>query len=218
MENEDELMDRDTNELRVTDRRRIYLDNDGAERVNREAEQPNLKPSYVEELESRTKAAEKQVQDVQARFEQLRQQLQRETDETRQRLNRSAEERAAGDKAKFIAALLPAMDDLERAIEAASANASREAMLEGIRRIAASFQSALTSAGVEPIAAVGEEFNPELHEAVDTAETADDMDGKVIEEYSRGFRMGDRLLRPARVKVGRAPETSNPQITQKKSV
>jgi molecular chaperone GrpE len=208
MRNEDELMDRDrdTNELRVTDRRRIYLDNDGAEQANEEVEQPNLKPKYVEELESRTKAAEKQVQDVQARFEQLRQQLQRETDETRQRLNRSADERASADKARFIAALLPALDDLERAIEAVSGNASQEAMLEGIQRIASSFQSALSSAGVEPIAAVGEEFNPELHEAVDTEETSDEMDGRVIEEYSRGFRMEDRLLRPARVKVGRASQ------------
>lgn len=215
MENEDELMDRDTNELRVTDRRRINLDQDGgAGRTNQEVEQPNLKPSYVEELEARTRAAEKQVQDVQARFEQLRQQLQRETDETRQRLNRSAEERAAGAKAKFIAALLPAMDDLERAIEAVSGNAPREAVLEGIRRIAASFQSALSSAGVEPIVAVGEEFNPELHEAVDTGETSGEMDGKVIEEYSRGFRIGDRLLRPARVKVGRAPEQARQQATE----
>ena len=205
MKNEDELMDRDSNEVRVTDRRRVYLDDDGTERVNAEVEQPNLKPKYVEELESRTRAAEKQVQDVQARFEQLRQQLQRETDETRQRLNRAADERAAGDKAKFIAALLPAMDDLERAIEAASGDAPREAMLEGIRRIMTSFQSALSSAGVEPIPAVGEEFNPEVHEAVDTEETSGDMDGRVIEEYSRGFRIGDRLLRPARVKVGRAP-------------
>ena len=205
MKNEDELMDRDSNEVRVTDRRRVYLDDDGTERVNAEVEQPNLKPKYVEELESRTRAAEKQVQDVQARFEQLRQQLQRETDETRQRLNRAADERAAGDKAKFIAALLPAMDDLERAIEAASGDAPREAMLEGIRGIMTSFQSALSSAGVEPIPAVGEEFNPEFHEAVDTEETSGDMDGRVIEEYSRGFRIGDRLLRPARVKVGRAP-------------
>jgi molecular chaperone GrpE len=214
MRNEDELMDkdRDTNELRVTDRRRIYLDNDGAEQRKEEVEQPNLKPKYVEELESRTKAAEKQVADVQARFEQLRQQLQRETDETRQRLNRSADERASANKAKFIAALLPALDDLERAIEAVSGNAPREAVLEGIQRIASSFQSALSNAGVEPIAAVGEEFNPELHEAVDTEETADDMDGRVIEEYSRGFRMGDRLLRPARVKVGRASEQTGHKL------
>ena len=200
------IMNREENELRVTDRRRVYLDNEGAEHVNTEAEQPSLKPTYVEELEARTKAAERQVQEVQTRFDQLRQQLQRETDETRQRLNRSADERAAGEKARFITALLPAMDDLERAIEAVSGNAPREAMVEGMRRIATSFQSALSAAGVEPIEAVGQEFNPELHEAVDTEETDRDMDGRVIEEYSRGFRMGDRLVRPARVKVGRAPE------------
>ncbi len=141
---------------------------------------------------------------MQARFDQLRQQLQRETDETRQRLNRSADERAAGEKARFIAAVLPAMDDLNRAIEAAAGDATREAIIEGIRGIAMSFQAALSSAGVEPIVAVGEDFNPELHDAVDTEETTSEMDGKVIEEYSRGFRMGERLLRPARVKVGRS--------------
>lgn len=197
-------MTKEENELRVTDRRRVYLDDEGTERVNTEAEQPNLKPTYVEELEARTKAAEKQVQEVQARFDQLRQQLQRETDETRQRLNRSADERAAGEKAKFIASLLPALDNLNRA--AASGDAPREAILEGIRSIATTFEAALTSAGVEAIQSVGEEFNPELHEAVDTEETGAEMDGIVIEEYSRGFRMGDRLLRPARVKVGRAHE------------
>jgi len=195
-------MDREANELRVTDRRRVYLDDEGTEQVKAEVEQPNLKPKYVEELEARTAAAEKQVQEVQARFDQLRQQLQRETDETRQRLNRSADERAASEKAKFIASLLPALDDLNRAIEAE--NAPREAILEGIRSIATSVQSALTNAGVEPISSVGEQFDPELHEAVDTAETDREMDGKVMAEYSRGFRMGDRLLRPARVKVGRA--------------
>src|ERR1041384_547051 len=199
-------MDREENELRVTDRRRINLDDDGAERVTAEPEQPNLKPTYVEELEARTKAAERQVQEVQSRFDQLRQQLQRETDETRQRLNRAADERANAEKAKFIGALLPVMDDLNRALSAVSENAPRDAVLTGIRSIATGFQSALTNAGVEPIESVGEPFNPALHEAVDTEITGADMDGKVIAEYSRGFRMGDRLLRPARVKVGRAAE------------
>src|ERR1044071_4770860 len=158
--------DEPDNGLRVTDRRRIYLDPEGAEQVNTEAEQPNLKPTYVEELEARTKAAEKQVQEVQSRFDQLRQQLQRETDETRQRLIRSAEERALNERARFIATLLPVMDDLNRAIDAAvSENSPREAILEGIRGIATSFQSALTNAGVEAIQSVGEDLNPELHEA-----------------------------------------------------
>jgi len=194
------------NELRVTDRRRIYLDRDDGEQVNAEAETPNLKPSYVEELEARTRAAEKQVQEIQSRFDQLRQQLQRETDETRQRLNRSADERAAASKARFIESLLPVMEDLERAIEAATREGSSESILQGVRSTASRFQNALTSAGVEPIASVGEPFNPELHEAVDTEETDPEMDGIVLEEYGRGFRMGDRLLRPARVKVGRAQQ------------
>ena len=200
------MTDEAQNELRVTDRRRVYLDDEGSERVNAEAETPNLKPTYVEELEARTKAAERQVQEVQARFDQLRQQLQRETDETRMRLNRSADERAETSRARFIESLLPVMDDLERAIDAAAKDAPREAILQGIRSTASSFQNALTSAGVEPIASVGEPFNPELHEAVDTGEADPEMDGRVIEEYSRGFRIGDRLLRPARVKVGRGSE------------
>ena len=191
-------------ELRVTDRRRIYLDPEGEEHINDEVETPSLKPKYVEELEARTQAAEKQAQDVQARFEQVRRQLQRETDETRQRLNRSADERAANEKAKFIADFLPVLDDLQRAISAASENAPRESILEGMRSIANSVENALTNAGVEPITAVGETFDPELHEAVDTADGDPEMDGIVISEYSRGFRMGDRLIRPARVTVGRA--------------
>src|SRR6476469_9156252 len=201
-------MENDQNELRVTDRRRVYLDDEGTERANTETEQPSLKPKYVEELEERTKAAERQVQEVQARFDQLRQQLQRETDETRQRLNRSADERAAASKARFIESLLPVMEDLERAIEAATREGSSESILQGVRSTASRFQNALTSAGVEPIASVGEPFNPELHEAVDTEETDPEMDGIVLEEYGRGFRMGDRLLRPARVKVGRSSENA----------
>ena len=202
-------MEQGENELRVTDKRRIYLDpqeTDATEQANERVESSSLKPSYVEELEARAQAAERQVQDVRARFDQLRQQLQRETDETRRRLNRAADERAANDKAKFITDFLPVLDDLHRAIDAVSENAPREGVLEGIRSIANSVQSALTNAGVEPVDAVGEAFDPELHEAVDTADADPEMDGIVVSEYSRGFRMGDRLLRPARVRVGRSSE------------
>ena len=208
--------DEQQNEVRVTDRRRISLDQEATAETNAEVETPSLKPSYVEELEARTKAAEKQVQEVQARFDQLRQQLQRETDETRVRLNRSADERAQAGKAKFIESLLPVLDDLERAVEAAEKagqkdgqkKESTDAIVQGVRSIVVRFQSALTSAGVEPIVSVGEPFDPELHEAVDTAEADPEMDGIVISEYSRGFRIGDRLLRPARVKVGRAQRST----------
>ena len=193
----------DDPEIRVTDRRRIQLDDEeGADR-DPVVDSPNLKPSYVEELELRTKAAEQKTQEVQARFEQLRKQLQSETDETRQRLNRAADERAQREKTDFIAGLLPVLDNLERATEAAETGGPTEVIAEGIRRTAASFESALAAAGVEPIDAVGHDFNPEFHEAVETAEVAPEDEGKVIAQHTRGYRMGDRLLRPARVKVGR---------------
>ncbi|HEX3281949.1 MAG TPA: nucleotide exchange factor GrpE [Pyrinomonadaceae bacterium] len=190
-------------DIRVTDRRRIHLDDEG-ETAAPATEVPNLKPTYVEELEARTRAAEQKVQEVQARFEQLRQQLQSETDETRRRLNKAADERAHREKANFIEALLPVLDNLQRATESAQSGASAEDVAEGVRRTAANFENALVAAGVEPLESVGEQFNPELHDAVETAEVEPEDEGKVLEEYARGYRIGDRLLRPARVKVGRA--------------
>lgn len=190
-------------DIRVTDRRRIHLD-DEAENPAPAADVPNLKPTYVEELEARTRAAEQKVQEVQARFEQLRQQLQSETDETRRRLNKAADERAHREKANFIEALLPVLDNLQRATESTQSGASVADVAEGVRRTAASFENALIAAGVEPLESVGEPFNPELHDAVETAEVEPEDEGKVLEEYARGYRIGDRLLRPARVKVGRA--------------
>jgi len=195
-------------DIRVTDRRRIHLDDSG-ESTTPAADVLNLKPSYVEELETRTKAAEQKLQEVQARFEQLRKQLQNETDETRQRLNKAADERAHREKANFITALLPVLDNLQRATEAAESGASAEDVAEGVRRTAVSFQNALAAAGVEPIESVGEQFNPELHEAVETAEVEPKDEGKVLEEYAPGYRIGERLLRPARVKVGRASGKAN---------
>lgn len=190
-------------EIRVTDRRRILLDDEEDSARSAVAEAPNLKPSYVEELELRAQAAEQKTLEVQARFEQLRKQLQSETDETRLRLNRAADERAQREKADFIAGLLPVLDNLQRATEAAEANASAEIIAEGIRRTAASFEGALAAAGVEPIEAVGETFDPELHEAVETIEGAPEDEGQVISQHTRGYRIGQRLLRPAHVKVGR---------------
>jgi molecular chaperone GrpE (heat shock protein) len=198
----------DNPEIRVTDRRRIQLDDEDADR-EAVAEAPNLKPSYVEELEARTNAAEQKLLEVQSRFDQLRKQLQSETDETRQRLNRAADERAQREKADFIAGLLPVLDNLQRATKAAETGGSPEVIAEGIRRTASSFENALAAAGVEPINAVGETFTPELHEAVETVEAVPEDEGRVIAQHTRGYKIGDRLLRPARVKVGRYAEKAN---------
>ena len=196
-------------EIRVTDRRRIQLDDDAETDHSTNVEAPSLKPSYVEELEARTKAAEQKIQEVQSRFEQLRKQLQSETDETRQRLNRAADERAQREKANFIAGLLPVLDNLQRATEAADTGSSPEVIAEGIRQTVSSFENALAAAGVEPIDAVGQRFDPELHDAVETVEVEPEDEGKVIADYAHGYKIGDRLLRPARVKVGRHTAKAN---------
>ncbi|HKP72637.1 MAG TPA: nucleotide exchange factor GrpE [Pyrinomonadaceae bacterium] len=190
--------------IRVTDRRRVSLDESGEGVTVHEAEAPSLKPKYVEELEARTRAAEQKAADVQSRFEQVRAELRRETDEIRQRLTRTADERAAREKAAFVGALLPVMDNLQRAMEAAEGGGSLETLMDGLRGTISGFESAITSAGVESVSAIGERFDPELHEAVDTVEVEAERDGMVTAEYSRGYRMGGQLLRPARVQVGRA--------------
>jgi molecular chaperone GrpE len=195
--------EREDREIRVTDRRRIYLDDEKKPEAAGSTEEPNLKPSYVEELEARTRAAEKLAQEVQSRFEHVRAELQRETDETRKRLNRAADERAQRESANFITALLPVLDNLQRAIEAGETSEPAK-IVEGVKQTLDSFEKALISAGVEPIQAIGQPFNPEMHEAVDTINAGPDMEGKVISEYTRGYKMADRLLRPARVQVGGA--------------
>lgn len=195
--------------IRVSDRRRIHLDDDAEAGDEARVEAPSLKPSFVEELEARTKAAEQKVQEVQSRFEQLRKQLQSETDETRQRLNRAADERAHREKADFIAGLLPVLDNLQRATEAAETGSTPEVIAEGIRQTASSFENALANAGVEPIDAVGQPFDPQIHDAVETVEVEPEDEGKVVADYARGYKIGDRLLRPARVKVGRHTAKAN---------
>jgi molecular chaperone GrpE len=199
----------DDEQIRVTDRRRILVNENDEVDPNAVADEPSLKPRYVEELEARTKAAEQKVHEVNSRFEDLRKQLQKETDETRQRLNKAADERAHREKANFISALLPVLDNLHRASEAAASGASPSDVGEGVRQTASAFENALTAAGVEPIDSIGQPFDPEFHEAVETSDVSEAEDGKVIAEHSRGYKMGDRLLRPAKVKVGRYAERAN---------
>lgn len=195
--------------VRVNDRRRIRLGEEaegvgGEESGASEQQQPSLKPSYVEELESRARAAEQKAADVQARFEQVRAELKRETDELRQRLARNADERVTREKAAFISSLLPVIDNLRRAVEAAEAGGSQESLLDGLRGTISGFENVLTQAGAEPIDALAQPFDPELHEAVDTTEVEPELDGQVTAQYARGYRLGNQLLRPARVQVGRA--------------
>jgi len=89
-------------------------------------------------------------------------------------------------------------------VAASETDPSVEHLRDGVIGTARSFERALIDVGVEPIQSVGTSFDPELHEAVDVVPTSAENDGKIIAEYSSGYKFGERLLRPARVQVGRA--------------
>ena len=194
--------------IRVNDRRRVNpeasADAAGGQGEGEEASAPSTKPTYVEELEARARASEQQARDVQARFEQLRAELRREAEAHAQRLARNADERVRREKAELVASLLPVVDNLRRAVEAAEAGGTAESLLEGLRGTIGGFDAVLAQAGVEAVTSVGAPFDPEVHEAVDTVEVEPGREGLVAEEYARGYRLGGQLLRPARVRVGRA--------------
>jgi molecular chaperone GrpE len=108
---------------------------------------------------------------------------------------------------KFAQDLIGVKDSLELAL-ANAGKADVASLVEGQTATLRLLTKAFEKAQIEEVNPEGTPFNPELHEAVDTAEADPEMDGIVLAEYSRGFRIGERLLRPARVKVGRAKRST----------
>jgi len=98
-----------------------------------------------------------------------------------------------------IAAMLPAIDNLERAIDASEKHEGGEALAEGVRMTLNSLMDGLKRFGFEEVPALGEEFDPEKHNAV-MREITDDP-GKVIEVFQKGYRVKDKIIRYAMVKV-----------------
>jgi molecular chaperone GrpE len=97
-------------------------------------------------------------------------------------------------------ALLPALDNLRRAVDHAP-EGTDNAFLEGVRMTVRQFEEALGSLGVTPIEAVGAPFDPSLHEAVAGVESAEVEHDTVVDELQRGYRLHDRVIRPSMVRV-----------------
>ena len=193
----------------------IFDDMEGAQEKAETKNEPT-KPAREIELENRLReetarreAAEAKLVGVQAKFDEVKAQMERETAEMRQRLMKTLEDRAKQGQFNFLTSLLPVLDNLNLAIDASEKDSSFDHLLTGVRGTARSFEQALMSVGVEPVVSIGSDFNPEIHEAVDMVETESASDGKITAEYSRGYRFGDRLLRPARVQVGKAKAHSS---------
>lgn len=101
-----------------------------------------------------------------------------------------------------IKPLLPVIDNFERALQAKSEPAD---FRTGVELIYKQLQDVLAKLGVRPIASKGEPFDPHVHEAIEMVETSDAADHEVLEEWQRGYKFKDRLLRPAMVKVAKNP-------------
>ena len=123
----------------------------------------------------------------------------------RKRFQREREQAYTSAKGDVLARLLPVVDDLERAFETLPRNLSGLTWIEGVALIQRKLQWLLEQDGVEAIEAPGQEFDPYLHQAV-THEPSDTVPlGRVISELQKGYRMGDRVLRPSMVRVSAGP-------------
>lgn len=122
----------------------------------------------------------------------------------------NARKRAAKEQQDFrdfamsdaIKSLLPVVDNFERALQSKSELADFRA---GVDLIYKQLRDVLTKLGVQPIEAKGQQFDPHLHEAIEMVDTPDAADHEVLEEWQRGYKYKDRLLRPSMVKVARNP-------------
>lgn len=112
--------------------------------------------------------------------------------------------------AELIGRLLPALDDLHKALENKPAGTD-ESWLKGVELSVRKLEEALGAHGLEPIEAVGARFDPKLHEAIGHEESAEHPEDTVVSELRRGYRIRDRVVRPALVKVSRPPALPSAQ-------
>lgn len=163
------------------------------------AEAPSLTPVQIEELKAQAaKAAEHWDRLVRqsADFENYKKRAARE----RQDAVKYATE-------SLMQKLLPILDNFEAALTAVqSSNAeANQSLLTGVSMIQQQLKSVLIEAGLEEIEAHGKPFDPNLHEAVSQAESAEHPEGNVMQQLRKGYRLRDRLLRPATVIVSKGP-------------
>lgn len=120
-------------------------------------------------------------------------------DNYRRRIERENANAASSGKREILLALLEVLDGFELAVQ--HAEKERSPLSEGIRAIYRRFLTLLEHQKVEPIQSLGEAFDPRVHEAIESSPSDQHQSGTVIQELQRGYRRGDELLRPARVRV-----------------
>jgi molecular chaperone GrpE len=167
-------------------------------------------------LEEEREEKEKEIEEVKKKLEQKEKELKEDHD----RLLRLAadfenyKKRAAREKedwTKFanedlIRAILPFIDNLERAVDHAEKVADTAVLIEGVRLTIQQLLQALNKFGLSSFQSVGQPFDPAVHEAMLVVETDQHEPNQVVEEFQKGYLLNDRLLRPATVSVSKTPE------------
>jgi molecular chaperone GrpE len=126
-----------------------------------------------------------------------------EFDNYRKRIDHERRELSEFAAADVLSELLPIVDNLERALQATTAPDS-DAFRKGVELIHRQMLDLLRKRGVKPIEALGADFDPNVHEAVVQEASSEHREGEVMQELQRGYMLGDRLLRPAMVKVAKS--------------
>ena len=129
--------------------------------------------------------------------------LQAETDNFRKRLSREKEEFSQYANERLFKALIPIFDNFERALEASSNDA--KSLKKGLDMILKQFSSFLEKEKVEPIKAVGEKFDPAIHEVLSNEESDDHEEDTIISQFVKGYTINHRVLRPAQVVISKKP-------------
>ena len=152
-------------------------------------QQDETQPDPLEELRRERDALQDRLLRTAAEFDNYRKRMDRE--------RRDLADHAAGEAIKD---LLPIIDNLERALQA---SAQDDPLRKGVELIHKQMLEMLRKRGVTPIEALGADFDPNVHEAVTHEESDQHREGEVMEELQRGYKVGERLLRPAMVKVAK---------------
>jgi molecular chaperone GrpE len=164
-------------------------------------------PSRIE-LAERIEQLERELAEVRAKSEEHLYNWQRSAADFANFKRRTDEERATVGQfstAILIGKLLAVLDDFDRALENVPPDA-HEGWIEGVKLVERKLRGVLESEGVTPIEALGQPFDPNLHEAVVHEPTADHPDNQVIGELQRGYRLHDRVIRPSLVRVANNPK------------
>lgn len=127
--------------------------------------------------------------------------LQAEFDNTKKRLDKEKQEFVKFAEASLILELIPIMEDFERALESANKKDDIESLKKGIEIIVKHFKNLLAKRGLGEIESVGKPFDPTLHEALLREEDDEHPENTITEEYQKGYSLGDKVLRHAKVKI-----------------